>query len=389
MSSSDEHWMNLALQWAERGLYTASPNPCVGAVIVKNNTLLGCGTHEKAGLPHAEINALAQTTRSQTQGATAYVTLEPCAHQGRTGPCTEHLIQAGIERVVVALVDPNPLVQGRGIAALQKAGCQVQVGVLAERAENLNAGFISAMTRQRPWIKAKIAMSLDAKVALASGASQWITGEAARAQVQMIRAASDVILTGVRTVAHDDPLFTVRASQFPASGHEHPEHPLHTWLRLGNQPLCVIVDGAFEIPPDAQILKDPERIVWIATSEEAIEKNPEKYCLLQAHKHIRIQPYGRTRPIDLSALIADLHRHEYRNILIEAGPDLTSAFLTGDWIDEITLFMAPKLLGHTAKNWFDGPTELNVLQHSPIWKYGSHQQIGEDLCINLKRRETI
>ena len=254
-SSSDHAYMAQALRLAEQGLYTTSPNPRVGCVIVRDGQVIGSGWHERAGQPHAEINALnaAGTAALSVQGATVYLTLEPCSHHGRTPPCVEALIKAGVARVVAAMQDPNPLVAGKGFALLQQAGIETQCGLMEAEANALNPGFVSRMTRKRPWVRMKIAASLDGKTALNNGASQWITGEAARRDGHRFRARSCAILTGIGTVLADDPQLGVRH------------------VETTRQPLRVVVDSRLEIPINAKLLRGEGELIFTATDSEKIK----------------------------------------------------------------------------------------------------------------------
>ena len=255
--AADSQWMAHALQLAERGLYTTAPNPRVGCVLVREGKNVGEGWHERAGEPHAEVHALYAAGKS-AQGATVYVTLEPCSHHGRTPPCADALSKAGVARVVIAMQDPNPLVAGQGMAKLRAAGIEVECGLMEGAARELNIGFWSRMTRGTPWVRSKIGASLDGRTALANGASQWITGEAARRDVQRLRARSCAVLTGIGTVQADDPQLNVRQ------------------IDTGRQPLRVVLDSGLRIAPAAKILQGGDTLIYTATS------NSSKQAALQA-----------------------------------------------------------------------------------------------------------
>jgi diaminohydroxyphosphoribosylaminopyrimidine deaminase/5-amino-6-(5-phosphoribosylamino)uracil reductase len=305
----DNAFMSRALALAARGRYTARPNPMVGAVLVKAGHSIGEGYHAACGQAHAEVMAL-QQAEVQPRGAVCYVTLEPCAHHGRTPPCVEALIKAGVARVVVAMLDPNPLVAGKGVEALRAHGIEVDVGLLADDAMALNAGYVLRHTRHRPLVMAKIAMSLDGRTAMASGESQWITSPASRERVQELRAESGAILTSINTVLADNPRLTVRSeSVFRAC-------PQGTAF---HQPKRVLLDRQGRASKTAAIFSE-EAPTWHVTGQQ-----------------------------DLAAILDELAVSEVNQVLIEAGPQLVGAFLAGGLVDELLLFYAPKLLGHEGK----------------------------------------
>lgn len=337
----DARYMALALQLAAKGLYTTQPNPRVGCVIVNNDTIIGEGYHLRAGEPHAEIHALGdahQRAPGQIKGATAYVTLEPCSHQGKTPPCANALIEAGVSRVVVAMEDPNPLVAGQGIARLRKVGIQVDVGVGQADAEALNPGFIQRMRSGRPWVRVKMAMSLDGRTAMASGESQWITGEAARLDVQKWRARSCAILTGSGTVIADNPRMNVRiaAEDLGVSG-------------TLNQPLRVIVDSQLKTPSDAGMLNDqaPVLIATTSATEQHAQNANVNYW------------QGSGDRVDLNALLTHLGERQINEVHVEAGAGLCGALLEADRVDEMIIYMAPHIMGDSAMGLF----HLPALQH--------------------------
>ncbi|HQR04223.1 MAG: bifunctional diaminohydroxyphosphoribosylaminopyrimidine deaminase/5-amino-6-(5-phosphoribosylamino)uracil reductase RibD [Proteobacteria bacterium] len=327
-SAADHGHMTRALRLAARGLFSTSPNPRVGCVIVRNTTVVGEGWHEKAGAPHAEPLAL-HAAGNAARDATVYVTLEPCSHVGRTPPCADALIDAGVARVVVAMTDPNPLVSGAGLARLRTAGIDVSTGLLETEARELNLGFISRMTRGRPWVRLKVAASLDGKTALNNGKSQWITGPAARRDAHAWRARSCAMLTGIGTVKDDDPQLTVREVDTP------------------RQPLRVVVDSHLETPPGARILKDGA--VLIATAENP----PARLRPLEARgAEVVVLPDANGR-VDLSVLMAELGRRGINEVMVEAGSRLNGALLQANCVDELLIYQAPVLLGERARGMFD------------------------------------
>ena len=333
----DDHlYMSRALQLAEQGLYSTQPNPRVGCVIVKDGKIVGEGAHLKAGEPHAEVFAIKQAGNA-AKGATAYVTLEPCSHTGRTSPCTHALLEAGIAKVIAAMVDPNPLVAGSGLAHLQANGIETASGLMQAQASALNPGFISRMSRNLPFLRCKIAASLDGKTALNNGASQWITSEAARLDVQHWRARSCAILTGIGTVLSDNPSMTVRD------------------LQTNRQPLKVIVDSRLQTPIDAKILQGGNALIAFA------QPNPQKEAqLLAAGAQLLFLPNsGGT--VCLQTLLSHLAAYEINEVLVEAGEGLNGALLALSAVDELLIYYAPKLIGSGAKGLFALPafTQMN------------------------------
>ena len=337
LSANDGAFMAEALQLAARGLYTTEPNPRVGCVIVRDNEIVGRGFHAFAGGPHAEIEAL-QEAGERASGATVYVTLEPCAHHGKTPPCVEALLRAKVARVVAAMVDPNPLVGGKGLAQLAAAGIATESGLMAAEAAALNPGFISRMTRQRPWVRVKLAASLDGRTAMASGESQWITGEAARADVHRLRARSSAILTGIGTVLKDDPQLTVRLSS----------QDLGIDVDMP-QPIRIVLDRQGQIAANARLFSDETSPVWVVTAQTAVASLREKLP-----KHVRLQVIPeREGHLDLAALWTWLAEEEINEVMVESGPKLAGALLEGGWIDECVIYLAPCLMGVDARGLFD------------------------------------
>ncbi len=322
--------MARALALAERGLYTTHPNPRVGCVLVLNGTVVGEGWHQCAGEPHAETHAL-RTAGPQAAGATAYVTLEPCCHHGRTPPCTDALIKAGIQRVIAAMPDPNPLVSGRGFAALTAAGIEVTRGLLEKQAAALNASFIQRMRTGRPYVRCKLAMSLDGRTALADGESQWITGEAARADVQRLRAQSAAIMTGIGTVLADDPALTVRRHD----------------LGRPDQPLRVVLDSALRLPPNARVLSEPGHLLVLTCRDDAAHSA----VLAAKGAEVMVLPAAE-HGVDLVAVMNELGRRGINEVLVEAGARLNGALLQAGLIDEMVIYIAPHLMGDAALGLF-------------------------------------
>jgi len=326
--------MARALRLAEQGLMSAAPNPRVGCVLVRDGEVVGEGWHERAGQPHAEINAL-QQAGSRATGATAYVTLEPCCHQGRTPPCTDALIAARVTRVVAAMEDPNPQVAGQGLAALRAAGIDATAGLLAAAAEQLNAGFIMRMRQGRPWVRCKLAMSVDGRTAMASGESCWITGDAARADVHRLRGCSDAIMTGIGTVLADDPSLTVRIAGLAEDF---------------QQPLRVILDSNLRTPPDAKLLDLPgETLIFTgamdADNEARLTRSGIRIVTLPMHD-------GK---LDLPAVLQYLGSLQINELHLEAGATLCGAMLQAGLVDELVIYMAPHLMGGAARGLFSLP----------------------------------
>jgi diaminohydroxyphosphoribosylaminopyrimidine deaminase/5-amino-6-(5-phosphoribosylamino)uracil reductase len=360
--SADDHlYMARALRLAEHGLFSTTPNPRVGCVIVKDGAVVGEGWHEKAGGPHAEVHAL-RAAGERAQGATAYVTLEPCSHHGRTPPCANALIDAGLVRVVAAMRDPNPQVAGRGLELLTLAGIQVQTGLLETEARELNIGFISRMTRGRPWVRLKTASSLDGKTALLNGESKWITGPAARADVQRWRARSCVILTGVGTVLADDPQMNVREFETP------------------RQPLKVILDSHLATPPSARILQGG---AFIACAEaDYLRRTALEAAGAQVLELPGASGFVKDR-VDLVALLQEFGHQGINEVHVEAGATLNGALLAEGLVDEWVSYLAPVAMGHAARGLFNGPalTDMDARQR---FKLLETRQLGDDLCLRLR-----
>lgn len=363
--------MAQALRLAERGMFTTTPNPRVGCVIVREGSVVGQGWHERAGEAHAEVHAL-RMAGDAARGATAYVTLEPCSHHGRTPPCANALMDAGVSRVVAAMRDPNPLVAGRGLALLTLAGVRVEVGLLEAEAAELNIGFVMRMTRARPWVRVKTASSLDGKTALENGESKWITAEAARADVHRLRARACALLTGVGTVLADDPHMNVR-------GLEVARQPV-AWQPVARQPLRVVVDSQLRTPPDARILQ--EEGAWLVCSQADVRRRD---ALLEAGAQI-LQLPGRDGRIDLSALMKELADRGLNEIHVEAGATLNGSLLSAGLVDEWVAYLAPLVMGHHAHGLFDMPALASMTGRRSFDLVDS-RQIGRDLRLTLRFSE--
>lgn len=358
MNPADSQWMAQALRLAELGLYTTSPNPRVGCVIVQGDKVVGEGWHERAGEPHAEVHAL-RAAGSSARGATAFVTLEPCSHFGRTPPCADALIAAGIARVVVAMQDPNPLVAGQGISKLRSAGITVESGLMEAAARGLNAGFVTRMTRGLPLVRSKIAASLDGRTALANGISKWITGEAARSDVQHWRARSCAILTGSGTVLADDPQLNVRAND------------------AARQPLRVVLDSGLRTPPTAKVLQSGKTLIYASAADAAKQKT-----LAACGAEVVILP-GTDGRVDMHAVLRDLAQRGMNEVLVEAGRKLNGALLKAGLVDELVLYLAPQFLGDAARGLAD-LGELTQLQQRVALEWNDVRQVGTDLRIIAK-----
>ncbi len=355
--------MTLALRLAEQGLYTTQPNPRVGCVIVKNHQIIGQGAHLKAGEPHAEVFALREAGANSV-GADAYVTLEPCNHHGRTPPCVDALTNAGVKRVVVAMQDPNPLVAGNGIKRLQANGIVVEVRLMEAESKALNLGFISRMTSGLPYVRCKIAASLDGRTALNNGKSLWITGEPARLDVQHWRAQSCAIITGIGTVLTDNPSMNVRLEN------------------TKRQPLRVIVDSHLQTPTDCKILTPELLVASPVLIAYAHDMDNKSVALSAAGAQLLHLPNQNGR-VDLQALLENLATRGINEVLLEAGQGLNGAFLQAGLIDEFIFYYAPKLMGTDAKAMFAIP-ELVEMQQATELKVLDIRQIGRDIRLRAK-----
>jgi diaminohydroxyphosphoribosylaminopyrimidine deaminase/5-amino-6-(5-phosphoribosylamino)uracil reductase len=351
-----------ALQWAEKGLFITTPNPRVGCVIVKDRRIIGAGSTQPAGQPHAEIQALNDAAKRgiDVRGATVYVTLEPCSHHGRTGPCADALIRAGVARVVAAIGDPNPLVAGQGFAGLRAAGIDVACGLMEHEARELNIGFFSRMQRARPWVRMKTAASLDGKTALHDGRSQWITGQEARDDGHWWRARACAILTGIGTVMQDDPQMNVRAIETP------------------RQPRRIVIDSRLRISPDARILAGGG--TWVVSAQSQPEKEA---ALRERGAEIILLPNAQGK-VDLPGLMQELGRRQINELHVEAGYKLNGSLIREACVDELLLYLAPNLVGD-AQGMFDLEA-LDSLGAKRRLFFHEIKQIGADLRILARFR---
>ena len=354
-TAEDHAFMARALALTARGRDTATPNPNVACVLVKDGRVIGEGVHVRAGEPHAEALALAACNGS-AHGATAYVTLEPCAHQGRTPPCADALVAARVARVVAALEDPNPIVHGRGANRLRDAGIRVDVGLMAAQAEEAHRGFLHRMRLGRPWMRIKSAASLDGRIALANGASQWITGEAARRDVHALRARSCAMLTGIGTVLRDDPELTVRH------------------VPCDRQPRRVLIDSRLDLPVTARLLKGEPPILFTVSTDAAKRKALQDRGVEVVDAPVDPSKPGKT---DLAAIARELGARGFNEVTVETGGKLNGSLLAAGVIDEIVLYVAPMLLGDSAQGLFALP-ELTALEAAPKLKIVDVRAVGDD-----------
>lgn len=361
-SAADHAAMARALTLARRGLETTTPNPRVGCVIVKNGQIIGEGWHQRAGEAHAEVLALRQAGDAAS-GATAFVTLEPCSHHGRTPPCADALITAGISRVVAAMSDPNPVVAGRGLERLRANGIETACGLLEAEARELNIGFISRMTRGRPWVRLKAASSIDGKTALHNGVSQWITGATARQDGHRWRARACAILTGIGTVKADDPQLTVR--DVPCT----------------RQPQRVLIDAKLEIAPEARILQGAPLLIATA------EVDPEKSTWLREAGHRLLVLPNASGKVDLPRLMTELGQLGFNEIHVEAGLKLNGSLLREGCVDELLLYLAPMLIGDNAQGIFN-LAELTQLDKAIRLDIQDIRRIGDDFRVLARTRQT-
>ncbi|MNO98418.1 Riboflavin biosynthesis protein RibD [compost metagenome] len=361
MSQVDQFYMARALELARKGLYSTHPNPRVGCVLVKDGAVIGEGWHVRAGEPHAEVHALRQAGEN-ARGATAYVTLEPCSHFGRTPPCADALVKAGVARVVAAMQDPNPQVAGSGLRRIAEAGIAVQSGVLEAEARELNVGFIKRMESGLPFVRVKLAMSLDGRTAMASGESQWITGPAARRAVQRLRARSSVVLSGADTVLMDNARLNVRSEELGLDAEQ-------TALAAQRQPLRVLVDGRLRVPLDAPFYQAGTALVASCAADERFA----------AAGHELLALPGADGHVDLRKLLVELAARGVNEVLVEAGPRLAGAFAREGLVDEYRIFMAPKLLGSNARPLLDLP--LDRMAEARELKISDIRAVGDDWLV--------
>ncbi|HCT5821895.1 TPA: bifunctional diaminohydroxyphosphoribosylaminopyrimidine deaminase/5-amino-6-(5-phosphoribosylamino)uracil reductase RibD [Citrobacter sedlakii] len=362
----DEIYMARALKLAARGRFTTHPNPNVGCVIVKEGEIVGEGYHHRAGEPHAEVHAL-RMAGEKAKGATAYVTLEPCSHHGRTPPCCDALIAAGVSRVVAAMQDPNPQVAGRGLYRLQQAGIDVSHGLMMREVEALNKGFLKRMRTGFPYVQLKLGASLDGRTAMASGESQWITSPQARRDVQRLRAQSHAILTSSATVLADDPQLTVRWTELDdATQAVYPQDTLR-------QPVRIVIDSQNRVTPEHRIVQQPGE-TWFARTKDDSRQWPETVRTLLVPEH--------NGHLDLVVLMMLLGKQQINSLWVEAGPTLAGALLQAGVVDELIVYVAPTLLGNDARGLCVLPG-LELLSQAPKFTFNEIRRVGPDVCLHL------
>ena len=369
-SQQDAAFMQLALDLAKQGEFTTTPNPSVGCVLVKDGEVVGKGFHAKAGEPHAEVMALREAGEN-ARGATAYVTLEPCSHFGRTPPCAKGLVEASVSKVIAAMCDPNPQVAGKGLQILSDAGIESAVGLLEENAEQLNKGFLKRMRTGKPFVQLKLAMSIDGKTAMASGESKWITGAQARADVQQYRAKASAILSTSQTVLADDPSLNVRWEELPLDVKAgYPQEKLR-------QPVRVILDSSHKVRSDFKVFLT-ESPVWLVGEEDySLTDFPSFTDYLKLNRH-----QGESR---LQVLMAELGKRQINTLWVEAGATLAGALIAENLVDELIIYMAPKLLGDQARDLCHLPN-LTQLADAPLWQLQSCEPVGDDLKLIYIRK---
>lgn len=368
-SPSDHKFMAQAIRLAEQGMYTTSPNPRVGCLIVKDGEVLGEGFHVKAGEGHAEVNALAMAG-DNAKGATAYVTLEPCSHFGRTPPCAKALIDAGIIKVIAAMVDPNPQVSGRGLAMLEQAAIETQSGLLEQDAKLLNIGFIKRMTSGFPYVRCKLASSLDGKTAMASGESQWITSKAARQDVQKLRAQSCAIISGADSILMDNARMNVRWSELGEVKNVYPQMSIR-------QPVRIVIDTKNRLTPDLTFFNEESPVLLIRSSIEKKHQWPHFV------EEVRLPSSPKSTQVDLAELMKMLADKGFNEVLIESGMTLAGAFIQQNLVDELVLYQAPKLMGHESKGLIMMPLVEKLSQAKPL-TFSDITLVGDDLKITAK-----
>ena len=355
--------MARALRLAEQGRYTAHPNPMVGCVLVRGDHVVGEGWHVRTGEAHAEINAL-DAAGDDARGATAFLTLEPCSHEGRTPPCAPALVEAGIAAVVIAMKDPNPSVAGEGVATLEAAGIPVQIGLMQESAEKLNAGFVSRMGRGRPFVRLKVASSLDGAIAMQSGESQWITGPEARADVQKLRARSGAILTGIGTVLADDPALTVRDESIDNGG---------------LQPLRAVMDSNLRMPLSAGMLDMPGTTVVYCVDDQG------RQALTDLGAEV-VRVDADAELTDIAAVLEDLAAREVNDVLVEAGPTVAGRLLSSRAADELVIYQAPHIMGSQTQTMFRTP-DWEALSDRLELEITDLRRVGQDMRITARVRD--
>ena len=369
-SPQDVAFMQLALDLAKQGEFTTTPNPSVGCVLVKDGKVVGKGFHAKAGEPHAEVMALREAGEN-ARGATAYVTLEPCSHFGRTPPCAKGLVEAGVSKVIAAMCDPNPQVAGKGLQILSDAGIESAVGLLEEKAELLNKGFLKRMRTGKPFVQLKLAMSIDGKTAMASGESKWITGAQARADVQQYRAKASAILSTSQTVLADDPSLNVRWEELPLDVKAgYPQEKLR-------QPVRVILDSSHKVRSDFKVFSTESPVWLVGEDDYPLTGFPVFTDYLQLDRN-----QGETR---LQALMAELGKRQINTLWVEAGATLAGALIAENLVDELIIYMASKLLGDQARDLCHLPN-LTQLADAPLWQLQSCEPVGDDLKLIYIRK---
>lgn len=358
--------MAQAVRLARQGIYSTHPNPNVGCVIVAQGAVVGSGWHQRAGEPHAEIHALGEAG-GKARDADVYLTLEPCSHHGRTPPCADALVDAGVRRVVVAMQDPNPRVAGQGLERLRAAGIQVETGLLEDQARAMNPGFVSRMQRGRPWLRVKLASSLDARTAMASGESKWITGDAARRDVQRLRARSSAIMTGIGTVLADDPSMNVRLEAQQLKGVE----PVR-------QPLRVVMDTQLAMPVQAKMLSLPGDTLLVT----GVQDHDYWQVLQQAGAEVVAIDVGQGQ-LDPEAVLKLLAERDINEVLLECGPTLAGSFLAAKLVDELVLYIAPHLMGDSARGLFHLPG-LQRMRDRIALEWLDVRQVGDALRVTAR-----
>ena len=369
-SPQDVAFMQLALDLAKQGEFTTTPNPSVGCILVKDGEVVGKGFHAKAGEPHAEVMALREAVE-KARGATAYVTLEPCSHFGRTPPCAKGLVEAGVSKVIAAMCDPNPQVAGKGLQILTDAGIESAVGLLEENAEQLNKGFLKRMRTGKPFVQLKLAMSIDGKTAMASGESKWITGAQARADVQQYRAKASAILSTSQTVLADDPSLNVRWEELPSD-----VKASYAQEKL-RQPVRVILDSSHKVRSDFKVFSTESPVWLVGEDDYSLTGFPPFTDYLKLDRN-----QGETR---LQALMTELGKRQINTLWVEAGATLAGALIAENLVDELIIYMAPKLLGDQARDLCHLPN-LTQLADAPLWQLQSCEAVGDDLKLIYIRK---
>ena len=379
MLKSDVFFMQKAIDLARKGLYSTKPNPAVGCVLVKDGIIVGEGWHQKAGQPHAERVALANAGE-KAQGSTAYVTLEPCSHFGRTPPCADGLIEAKVARVVVAMRDPNPLVSGQGIQRVENAGIEVVVGVLEAEAKAINLGFIRKMEKQLPFVRLKMASSLDGRTAMNNGESHWITGEESRREVHKMRALSGALITGIGTVLADDPSLTVRLTDEELAELNLTQENCH--------PIRVVLDPNLSMPTDAKMLSLPGRTI-LMTSKETTDRAPELVEILHNQGIEMVAVSAQDDHLDIESILHYLAEVENINdVMVESGAIVAGAFMQSGLVNELHSFIAPSLMGNAAKPMFVLPG-IDSMEQKMNFQIQSMDRFGDDVRLILVPKETV